>query len=103
MDQLCRSFGRLTRLHVRNRNIKMSRIQAVCRANYLSASKMLPQTDRPEPLIRMLDFAQRWTAAVDWRSVEETQRELDEYNAFLDPNVADEEGQRLRMPGRAGA
>lgn len=36
-------------------------------------------------------------------SVEETRRELEECNAFLDPNVADEEGQRLRMPGRAGA
>ena len=36
-------------------------------------------------------------------SVEETRRELDECNAFLDPNVAEEEGKRLRMPGSAGA
>ena len=31
-------------------------------------------------------------------SVEETRREFEKCNAFLDPNVADEEGQRLRMP-----
>ena len=52
-------------------------------------------------LIRVLDYAQRWTAAVDWRSVGETQRELDACNAFLDPDVAEEEGLRLRMPGKA--
>ncbi|MCY4310821.1 MAG: hypothetical protein OXC54_05865 [Rhodospirillaceae bacterium] len=47
----------------------------------------------------MLDYAQKWAAAVDWRSVEETQRELEGCNAFLDPAVAEEEGRRLRMPG----
>ena len=51
----------------------------------------------------MLDFAQKWTAAIDWRTVEETRRELDACNAFLDPAVADEEGKRLRMPERIGA
>ena len=36
-------------------------------------------------------------------SVEETRGEFDECKAFLDPNVAEEEGKRLRMPGRAVA
>ena len=74
-------------------------VPTVYRANYLSALKALSQSGWPEPLIRMLDYAQRWTAAVDWRSVEETRRELDDCNAFLDPMVAEEEGKRLRMPG----
>ena len=74
-------------------------VPTVYRANYLSAVKALSQVGRPQPLIRMLDYAQRWTAAVDWRSVEETRRELDDCNAFLDPIVAEEEGKRLRMPG----
>ena len=74
-------------------------VPTVYRANYLSALKALSQTGRPEPLIRMLDYAQKWTASVDWRSVEETRRQLDACNAFLDPDVAEEEGQRLRMPG----
>ena len=77
-------------------------IPTVYRANYLLALKALSQSRRPEPLIRMFDYAQRWTAAVDWRSVEETRRELDGCNAFLDPAVAEEEGQRLRMPAGAG-
>ncbi len=69
------------------------------RANYLSALKALSQTGRPEPLIRMLDYAQRWTAAIDWRPVDETARELDNCNAFLEPIIAEDEGKRLRMPG----
>ena len=75
-------------------------VPAVYRANYLSALKALSQTGRPEPLIRVLDYAQKWTAAVDWRSVEETRRELDACSAFLDSDVAEAEGRRLRMPGR---
>ena len=67
------------------------------RANYLSALKALSQSGRPEPLIRMLDYAQRWTATVDWRSVRETTRALDDCNAFLDPVVAEEEGKRLLL------
>ena len=43
------------------------------------------------------------SAAVDWRTLEETRRELDACNASLDPNLAEEEGRRLRMPGRAVA
>jgi len=78
-------------------------IPTVYRANYLSALKALSQNGRAEPLIRMLDYAQKWTAAVDWRTLEETRRELDACNAFIDPNVADQEGKRLRMPGREEA
>ena len=78
-------------------------IPTVYRPHYLSALKALSQNGRAEPLIRMLDFAQKWTAAIDWRTVEETRRELDACNAFLDPAVADEEGKRLRMPSLMGA
>ena len=77
-------------------------VPTVFRSHYLSALKALSQNGRAEPLIRMLDFAQKWTAAIDWRTVEETRRELDACNAFLDPAVADEEGRRLQMPGRIG-
>ena len=78
-------------------------VPTVYRANYLSALKALSQTGRPEPIIRMLDHAQRWTAAVDWRSLEATRRELVHCNAFVDPDVAEVEGSRLRMPGSAAA
>ena len=77
-------------------------VPTVYRANYLTALKALSQNGICEPLIHMLDYAQRWTAAVDWRSVAETEGELRALNAFLDSRVADDEGRRLRMPGDPG-
>jgi len=74
-------------------------IPTVYRANYLSALKALSQVGNPDPLVRVLDYAQRWTAAVDWRSIEETRRELEACNAFLDAAEAEGKGRRLRMPG----
>lgn len=73
-------------------------IPTVYRGDYLTALKALSQNGRSEPLIRVLDYAQRWTAAVDWRSVQETAAQLAELNAFLDPLMAEAEGRRLRMP-----
>lgn len=77
-------------------------VPTVFHADYLSALKALSLTGRPEPLIRVFDHAQRWTAAVDWRSVETARRELDACNAFLDPVAAEQTGRRLEMPARMG-
>ena len=41
-------------------------------ANYLWALKALVRKARPERLIRMLDYAQKWSGPVDWRTFEET-------------------------------
>lgn len=49
-------------------------------------------------MIRTLDFAQKWTNAIDWGTLKDTEKMLKECNAFLDPAIADEEGKRLRMP-----
>ena len=78
-------------------------IPTVFRGNYLAALRALSRTGRPDPLVRVLDYAQRWTLAVDWDSLGATQRELDACNAFLDSEDAEAEGKRLRMPGRPGA
>ncbi|MDH3664497.1 MAG: Fic family protein [Alphaproteobacteria bacterium] len=74
-------------------------IPTVYRANYLSALNALSQSGHAEPLIRMLDYAQKWTAAINWHTMDETRRELETCRAFLDPHVAEAEGKRLRMPG----
>ncbi|WP_419948898.1 Fic family protein [Candidatus Palauibacter sp.] len=66
--------------------------------DYLAALRALSRTRRPEPLVQALDYAQRWTIAVDWTSIPETQRQLDACHAFLDPDEAEAEGKRLRMP-----
>ena len=75
-------------------------IPTVYHGNYVAAQRALTHNSVPEPLIRTLDYAQRWTAAVDWHTVEATARELEACNAFLDSHSAEREGQRLRMPGR---
>jgi fido (protein-threonine AMPylation protein) len=75
-------------------------IPTVYRGNYLVALKALTQTDIPDPLLRVLDYAWRWTAAIDWQDVEGTRRELEACNAFVDSQEADEAGIRLRMPGK---
>ncbi|HEY1719742.1 MAG TPA: Fic family protein [Magnetospirillaceae bacterium] len=73
-------------------------IPTIYRNNYLSALRALSLNAEPEPLIRTLDFAQRWTVALEWQSVENTQHLLTTCNAFVDPNSAEERGLRLRMP-----
>ena len=73
-------------------------IPAVYRGNYLAAQRALTHNGVPDPLIRTLDFAQRWTAAVEWRTVEATADLLAECNAFLDSDTAEQEGRRLRLP-----
>ncbi len=74
-------------------------IPTVFRSNYLAALRALSRTGRPDPLIRVLDYAQRWTLALDWSALEVAERELERCNAFLDSDEAEAMGKRLRMPG----
>lgn len=74
-------------------------VPTVFRGNYLAALRALSRTGRPEPLVRVLDYAQRWTRALDWSSLGVAERELERCNAFLDSDEAEAEGRRLRMPG----
>lgn len=73
-------------------------IPTVYRNNYLAALKALSHNAATEPLLRVLDYAQRWTASIAWGEFEESRRILEECNAFVEPNHADETGIRLRMP-----
>ncbi len=73
-------------------------IPTVFRGNYLSALKALSLGGQPTPIVRTLDFAQKWVTAMRWRDLDRTRLELDGCNAFMDPNEADERGMRLRLP-----
>lgn len=73
-------------------------IPTIYRNNYLAALKALSQNGHAEALIRTLDYAQKWTAAVHWRDLQSTRKELARCNAFADPREADEQGIRLKMP-----
>jgi len=72
-------------------------IPTVYRNNYLASLKALTHNGLCDPIIRTLDFAQKYTRRIDWDNFEEARRQLDITNAFLDPNEADELGKRLKL------
>ncbi len=73
-------------------------VPTVYRNNYLMALKALSQNGITGALVRTMDFAQRYTAAVDFAELEGARLILDRTHAFVDPNEADTAGIRLTMP-----
>ena len=75
-------------------------IPTVFRGNYLTALKALSLNGLAQPIVRTLDFAQRWVTAIQWRDLDGTRHKLECCNALMDSNDADERGLRLRLPDR---
>jgi len=75
-------------------------IPIVYRDNYLQGLRALSRNGNPQPLIRVLDFAQAYTAAIDWSDLRAAERTLEQTHAFLEPEVAEERGLRLGLPPR---
>ena len=73
-------------------------IPIVYRNNYLAALKTLTNDRHSTPLIRTLDFGQKFTHSMDWNDYDRVREQLEECNAFMDPNEADRQGIRLRLP-----
>jgi len=73
-------------------------IPIVYRDNYLQGLRALSRNGNPQPLIRVLDFAQAYAAAIDWSDLREAERMLEATNAFVTPDLAEEEGLRLELP-----
>jgi Fic family protein len=94
--------GRLSRIMM-NAELVSAREQRIVvptiyRANYLAALKAISNRTSAEPFIRTLDFAQRFTRAIDWRNFVQAETELRAAKAFMDSAKADEQGVRLRLP-----
>ncbi len=70
----------------------------VYRNNYLMGLRTLSVSNRPDALIRTLDFAQRYTAAIDFSTNQNALEMLAATNAFLDAVEADAAGIRLVLP-----
>ncbi len=95
--------GRIARLMV---NAELSHagevricIPTVYRNDYLnSLSGFSNVAGAGESLVAVLEFAQRWTAAMDWSTYEGARDALTACNAFLDPRIADKNNQRLLLP-----
>ena len=73
-------------------------IPTVYRNNYLSALKALSQAGKTTPFIRVLDFAQRYTASIRWEDFDMARADLQATNAFMDANEAEDKGVRLVLP-----
>ncbi len=73
-------------------------VPTVYRNNYLVALKALSQNGIPGALVRMLDFAQRYTVSVDFAALDQARFILDRTHAFADPNEADAAGIHLILP-----
>jgi hypothetical protein len=73
-------------------------VPTVYRNNYLLAMKALSQNGVTGALVRVIDFAQKYTAAVDFSDLDRARLVLDRTHAFADPNEADAAGIRLVLP-----
>jgi hypothetical protein len=73
-------------------------IPLVYRDEYLQSLRALSHGGDPRPLIRVLDHGQEYAAAIEWRDLRLAERMLEETNALVPPNVAEERGLRLKMP-----
>jgi len=69
-------------------------VPTVYRADYLLALRALSRRERPEPLPRMLSYAQRFCSHVDFSDFDGARRILETSNAFREPDEA-----RLSLPG----
>jgi hypothetical protein len=74
-------------------------IPIVYRDDYLQALRALSRNGNPQPLIRVLDFAQAYAAAIDWSDLKTAEQTLETTNAFVTPDLAAERGLRLELPG----
>lgn len=72
-------------------------IPTAYRTDYLGALKALSHNAMTPPLLRMLDYAQRYTHAIGWRTLDAARTMLDQTGAFAEGNLA-----RLRLPDGVG-
>jgi Fic/DOC family protein len=68
------------------------------RDDYLGGLRALSNGGDPRPLLRVLDFAQRYAAAIDWSDQGLARSMLEKTNAFVPPDEASAPGRRLQLP-----
>ncbi len=74
-------------------------IPTIYRNNYLAGLVGVSNgAGHGQTLLSVLDFAQRWTATIDWASYETAHDDLTSVSAYTDSGVAEASGLRLRLP-----
>jgi hypothetical protein len=94
--------GRIARIFmnaelVADRQVRII-IPTVYREDYLSGLRAVTRTRQFPALYRVLDYARRYTAAIDFTSRAAAEDNLESTNALLDPREAERNGLRLHMP-----
>lgn len=74
-------------------------IPTVYRGVYLDALHAFSAgVDGGQPVIAVLRYAQRWSAAIDWSSFEGADEQITMANGYADARRAEREGLRLQLP-----
>ena len=97
--------GRVARLTVNAELSTAGRVRIVIptvfRSNYLVALNAISAgTDHGASLLAVLDFTQKWVAAVDWSDYAAADATMTACNAYLDPATADASDRNLILPPR---
>jgi hypothetical protein len=72
-------------------------IPSVFRNEYLAGLRAMTHNRNAGPMSRVLDFAQRYTAQIDFATLDGASHQLEATNAFVDPNEAAERGVKLTL------
>ena len=75
--------------------------RAVYRIEYPGSVRALSNNAFADRLLRVLDFAQRYTHAIDFTDFDGAVEQLGRTNAFVDSDVAERESIKLRIPTAA--
>jgi Fic family protein len=73
-------------------------IPTISRNDYLRALRRLSRQDQPDLFVTYLDRIRRWTARMDWSTLDVTHRALERTNALVDANDAEDRGLQLLDP-----
>jgi hypothetical protein len=68
------------------------------RTDYLSSLRAISHYARPQPLVRVLDWAQEYATEIIWSDLRVAEARLSATNAFLSPEEAENLGVRLILP-----
>ena len=94
--------GRIARIMMNAELVKCGQeriiIPTVYRSEYIQALKALTHNARAEPLVSVLDFAQRCVSEIDWSDYHHVCEILVKTHAFEDPADALGVGEKLRLP-----
>jgi fido (protein-threonine AMPylation protein) len=72
-------------------------IPTIFRNEYLSGLRALTHNGRPNALVTVLDFAQRYTRQIDFSNHDAAKAQLAASNAFVDSTDAEQRGLRLTL------